>query len=125
MIDYEKYAEIRDSKGFTDGKVAQLCGFGRSTFTDWKNRRSVPKIDKVQKIADLFGMDYFEFVGPVGKYSPFNPDRTVRITVTAKEKDFYEELIELYRNATPDAQKSVMTLLKNSQKDTSESSKEA
>ena len=56
MIDYEKYAGIRDSKGFTDGKVAQLCGFGRSTFTDWKNHRSVPKIDKVQKIADLFNV---------------------------------------------------------------------
>lgn len=128
MIDYEKYAEIRDSKGFTDGKVAQLCGFGRSTFTDWKNHRSVPKIDKVQKIADLFGMDYFEFVGPVGKFSSLNPNRPIPMLAGMEktpEQRFDENLLRLYHNATSDAQKSVMTLLENSQKDSLKSSKEA
>lgn len=125
MITYEKYAKIRDEKNLTDGKVAEMCGFGRSTFSDWKAGRSVPKAEKMQKIADALEMDYYELVGPVGKFSRLNPDRTVRITVTAKNKDVYQELIDLYRNATPDAQKSVMTLLKNSQKETSASSKEA
>lgn len=125
MITYEKYAKIRDEKKLTDGKVAEMCGFGRSTFSDWKAGRSIPKAEKMQKIADALEMDYYELVGPVGKFSRLNPDRTVRITVTAKNKDVYQELIDLYRNATPDAQKSVMTLLKNSQKETSASSKEA
>ena len=123
MINYEKYAEIRDSKGFTDGKVAQLCGFGRSTFTDWKTGRSIPKIDKIQKIADLFEMDYFEFVGPVGKFSALNPNRP---ELKPSQKDLLnDKLLRLYHNATPDAQKSVMTLLENSQKDASKSLKEA
>lgn len=123
MINYEKYAEIRDSKGFTDGKVAQLCGFGRSTFTDWKTGRSIPKIDKMQKIADLFEMDYFEFVGPVGKFSALNPNRP---ELKPSQKDLLnDKLLRLYHNATPDAQKSVMTLLENSQKDASKSLKEA
>ena len=123
MITYEKYAEIRDSKGFTDGKVAQLCGFGRSTFTDWKSGRSIPKIDKMQKIADLFEMDYFEFVGPVGKFSALNPNRP---ELKPSQKDLLnDKLLQLYHNATPDAQKSVMTLLENSQKDASKSLKEA
>lgn len=128
MITYEKYAEIRDSKGFTDGKVAQLCGFGRSTFTDWKSGRSIPKIDKMQKIADLFEMDYFEFVGPVGKFSSLNPNRPIPMLAGMEktpEQRFDENLLRLYHNATPDAQKSVMTLLENSQKDASKSSKEA
>lgn len=123
MINYEKYAEIRDSKGFTDGKVAQLCGFGRSTFTDWKTGRSIPKIDKMQKIADLFEMDYFEFVGPVGKFSALNPNRP---ELKPSPQDLLnDKLLRLYHNATPDAQKSVMTLLENSQKDASKSLKEA
>jgi transcriptional regulator with XRE-family HTH domain len=128
MITYEKYAEIRDSKGFTDGKVAQLCGFGRSTFTDWKSGRSIPKIDKMQKIADLFEMDYFEFVGPVGKFSSLNPNRPIPMLAGMEktpEQRFDDNLLRLYHNATPDAQKSVMTLLENSQKDASKSSKEA
>lgn len=127
MITYEKYAKIRDSKGLTDGRVAQLCGFGRSTFTDWKNGRSVPKIDKMQKIADLFGMEYFEFVGVVGKFSSLNPNRPASTSSKIKKElnDFDERLLKLYHNATKDAQKSVITLLENSQKNSSESSKEA
>ena len=128
MITYEKYAEIRDSKGYTDGKVAQLCGFGRSTFTDWKSGRSMPKIDKMQKIADLFEMEYFEFVGPVGKFSSLNPNRQfphLNGIMPGEISDFDKNLLRLYHNATPDAQKSVMTLLENSQKEASKSSKEA
>lgn len=75
MITYEKYAEIRDEKKLTDGKVAEMCGFGRSTFSDWKAGRSIPKIEKMQKIADALEMDYFAFVGPVGKFSSLNPNR--------------------------------------------------
>lgn len=128
MITYEKYAEIRDSKGYTDGKVAQLCGFGRSTFTDWKSGRSIPKIDKMQKIADLFEMDYFEFVGPVGKFSNLNPNKPVphlNGIIPGEISDFDKDLIRLYHNATSDAQSAVMTLLKNSQKEDSSSLKEA
>ena len=103
MITYEKYAKIRDSKGLTDGRVAQLCGFGRSTFTDWKNGRSIPKIDKMQKIADLFGMEYFEFVGPIGLYSSLNPNRPTSqkmtfnmdlATMTAEEQNILIEIIK-------------------------------
>lgn len=75
MITYEKYAEIRDSKGLTDGKIAEKAGFGRSTFTDWKSGRSIPKAEKMMKIADVLEMDYFEFVGQIGIYSSLNPNR--------------------------------------------------
>ena len=78
MITYEKYAEIRDKKNLTDGKVAKMCGFGRSTFSDWKSGRSIPKIDKMQKIADALDMDYAIFVGRVGKFSSLNPDNPLR-----------------------------------------------
>lgn len=78
MITYEKYAEIRDEKKLTDGKVAKMCGFGRSTFSDWKSGRSIPKIDKMQKIAEALDMDYAIFVGPVGKFSALNPDNPLK-----------------------------------------------
>lgn len=78
MITYEKYAEIRDKKNLTDGKIAKMCGFGRSTFSDWKSGRSIPKIDKMQKIADALDMDYAIFVGRVGKFSSLNPDNPLR-----------------------------------------------
>ena len=39
---YERYCELRDSKGYKDADIAKGTGITRSTFTDWKNGRSIP-----------------------------------------------------------------------------------
>lgn len=128
MIDYEKYAVLRDSKGLKDSDVAKRAGLYQSVFSDWKKKKSAPKLDKMQKIAEALGMEYSEFVGPVGKFSSLNPNRPIPMLAGMEktpEQRFDDNLLRLYHNATPDAQKSVMTLLENSQKDASKSSKEA
>lgn len=58
---YEKYVKLRDSKGLTDYKVSLDTGITKSTFTDWKTGRSEPKLEKLAKIAEYFGVtvDYF------------------------------------------------------------------
>lgn len=58
---YKKYVELRDSKGLTDYKVSLDTRITKSTFSDWKNGRSEPKLEKLSKIADYFGVtvDYF------------------------------------------------------------------
>lgn len=53
---YERYAELRDAKGVTDSAVAAATGIGVSTFSDWKSGRSKPKVEKLQKIAEYFGV---------------------------------------------------------------------
>ena len=53
---YEIYCKLRDEKGLSDYKVAQDLGFSRSTFSQWKAGSSQPKRDKLQKIADYFGV---------------------------------------------------------------------
>lgn len=120
-----RYVEIRDKKHMKDSDVAKTAGIPQSTFSDWKKGKSMPKVDKMMRIAEALGVDYPELAGVYGKYSLLNPNRTVRLTVAAKDQDILQELIDLYRNATSDAQTSVMTLLRNSQKEPLESSKEA
>ena len=58
---YEKYVFLRDKKGVTDYRVAIDTGITKSTFSDWKNGRSVPKIEKLMILANYFGVsiDYF------------------------------------------------------------------
>lgn len=48
---YKSYARIRDEQGVTDYRVSKETGIPRSTFTEWKNGRSKPKADKLNKIA--------------------------------------------------------------------------
>ena len=58
---YKRYVELRDNKGVTDYKVSLETGIPKSTFSEWKAGRSNPKIEKMKKIADYFGVtvDYF------------------------------------------------------------------
>lgn len=60
-IMYKKYAILRDEKGVTDYRVAMATRITKSTFTDWKNGRSKPKLDKLLAIARYFGVsvEYF------------------------------------------------------------------
>lgn len=51
---YTKYAELRDSAGVKDATVAAATNIPKSTFTDWKNGRSKPKLEKLMKIAKYF-----------------------------------------------------------------------
>lgn len=53
---YEIYCKLRDSKGVKDSDVVKATGIIKSTFSDWKSGRSKPKNDKLQKIADYFGV---------------------------------------------------------------------
>ena len=57
---YEIYCKLRDDRGVKDADVVKETGITKSTFSDWKNGRSKPKNDKLQKIADYFGvtLDY-------------------------------------------------------------------
>lgn len=51
---YERYVELRDKKGVTDYRVSEDTGITRSTFTDWKNGRSAPKVEKLLLLAKYF-----------------------------------------------------------------------
>ncbi len=53
---YEIYCKLRDKNGKKDADVAKATGITKSTFSDWKSGRSTPKNDKLQKIADYFGV---------------------------------------------------------------------
>lgn len=58
MTIYERYCNARDSKGFKDSQVAAATNIGKSTFSDWKSGRSVPKNDKLQRIAAFLNISF-------------------------------------------------------------------
>ena len=53
---YKIYCQIRDSLGYKDSSVASRTGITKSTFSDWKAGRYVPKTDKMQRIANFLGV---------------------------------------------------------------------
>lgn len=59
---YAKYVKLRDAKGVRDADVAKATGIYQSVFTDWKSGTCSPKLEKLKKIADYFGITLDEFV---------------------------------------------------------------
>ena len=123
MITYEKYVILRDGRNMNDADVSKKASLQQSIFSDWKKGKSKPKMENMVKIADALEMDFYEFMGPVGKFSSYRIDKT---PPAYTEQDLFDkELLRLFHNATSATQESVMILLKNSQKENSKSLKEA
>lgn len=53
---YEKFEKLLERDGVTAYRVSKETGIPASTFTDWKKGKSKPKVDKLQRIADYFGV---------------------------------------------------------------------
>ena len=53
---YQVFLKLLELKCCKVADVVKATGIPHSTFTDWKNGRSVPKAEKLQKIAEYFGV---------------------------------------------------------------------
>lgn len=54
MTVFERIEELRKSTGMSQGKLEKELGFSNGSISKWKN--STPKYDRLQKIADYFGV---------------------------------------------------------------------
>lgn len=69
---YQRFEELLRSRGATVYRVSKETGISASTFTDWKNGRSVPKADKMRLIADFFEVSLDALLGSAsGEISEF------------------------------------------------------
>lgn len=53
---YEKFKKLLDSRGVTPYRVSKDTGLSTATLSDWKNGKSVPKRDKIEKICEYFNV---------------------------------------------------------------------
>ncbi len=60
MSSYKRFEQLLRANDTTAYRVSQATGICASTFADWKKGRSAPKLEKMKKIADHFGvsLDY-------------------------------------------------------------------
>lgn len=56
---YEIFLKLLKERGVKASDVSKATGIPQSTFSDWKKGRSKPKDEKLQKIADYFGVSSY------------------------------------------------------------------
>lgn len=88
---YSIYCKLRDEKQLKDSDVSKATGITKSTFSDWKSGRSKPKQDKLQKIADYFGVSL--------EYLTTGEEKEWQPTITEKEEKDLDKKVENLLNA--------------------------
>lgn len=117
MSSYENYAKLKETKGVNDFAVSKATGIAPATMSDWKNGRTEPKIDKLQKIADYFdvSLEYLmtgkdtEKVSDSGKKYYFS-DETAELAQRAFEDKSTRILMDATRDLKPDDMTMVIDL---------------
>lgn len=100
---WEIFEKLLKEKGLTSYKVSQKTGIGRSTFTDWKNGRSVPGTDKLMKISECLGVS-IEYL-KTGK----EPEPTEMPPLMPEQF----ELLELYSKLKDEQKTAIINLLRS------------
>ena len=73
---YEIYQRLLDEKGLKNADVARATGISNMTLSDWKRGKSVPKSDKMRKIAEYLNV-------------------SVDYLMTGKDMEFAAEMAEI------------------------------
>lgn len=56
QVPYSHFEELLNEKGLTSYRLAKDLGFSTVLFTHWKNGRSAPKMEKLNKIAEYLNV---------------------------------------------------------------------
>lgn len=60
---YDIFAKLLKKNNVTPYQISKATGIAQTTLSAWKNGRSTPKIDKLQKIAEYFGVSVDYLMG--------------------------------------------------------------
>lgn len=111
---YEIFAKLMKANGCTAYQVSKATGIAQSTLSDWKSGKSVPKADKLQKIADFFGVPVeYLMTGEEKKDGPkyYLNDETAAIAQDIFENKELRLLFDAARDAEPEDLETVHSML--------------
>lgn len=67
---YDRIFEIMKDRELTAYRVSKDTGISQASLADWRKGRSKPKIDKLKKLADYFGVSVYYLTGEVDGFDP-------------------------------------------------------
>lgn len=117
-ISYEKFAALLQQRNLKAIDVARGTGIYSGKLSDWKKGRYTPKLDKLQKIADFFGVDvtYFFDTSTLESNS-----KSLGIDVDAEKAYFYslpqdkasKEIIDSLNTLSDEQKSAILAVIKS------------
>ena len=94
---YEIYQRLLDEKGLKNADVARATGISNMTLSDWKRGKSVPKSDKMRKIAEYLNVsvDYLMTGNEVEFIVETAKNDVLLTTMSSRIKEYALKLAEM------------------------------
>jgi len=89
-------SEIMENRGVTAQEICDALGFTPSAFSRWKNGDIYPRIDKIEMLANYFGIQKSDLIE--SKKDKISPNQI--------------ELIEIYRSSPESVQSRILAYAK-------------
>ena len=102
-----------DQFGMNQTDIAKRLNVSKQTVSDWMNGKKFPRVDKMQQLADIFGVLLSDMYTPSQQKLIMKEGSSGQIYKLSEDE---KRLIDLYRGAEKPARKIAMQTLENNQK---------
>lgn len=104
---YENFEKLCLEKNVTASKVSKATGISTATLSSWKKNVYTPKQDKLQLIADYFGVTLDYLINGKEKESEFSPEQADLWIAIRHDKELLNAL-EKYMKLSEENKKRVL-----------------
>lgn len=109
---YSVFKQLLEQHGLRASDVSRATGIPSSAFYDWKAGRSNPKSDKLQKIADFFGVPLeYLMTGEMPEDAYYLNDETAEIAQQIYDRPELRTLFDASRKASKEDVEFVVNML--------------
>lgn len=82
----ENITRLRAARGLSQGTLAEALDVSRQSVSKWETDASVPELDKLMKLAGLFGVTLDELVTGEAPAAASAPEPEPRVIVVERER---------------------------------------
>lgn len=103
LFDYDRFEQLRRSKGITKKFIAQSLGRSATLCQDWKQHKSQPGPEQLRRVADILGTTPAYLLGETDEVSPETASTELdRLLTALKEREDMRMLFSLAKDASPE-----------------------
>lgn len=113
LFDYDRFEQLRRSKGITKKFIAQSLGRSATLCQDWKQHKSQPSQVQLQQVADILGTTPAYLMGEAEEPStPPAADEMTQLLTALREREDMRMLFSLAKDASPEDVRQAVKIIK-------------
>lgn len=102
LFDYERFEELRASKGITKKFIAQALGRSATICQDWKQGKSRPSEEQLRIVAEILGTSPAYLMGEDVEPVPADEEELMELLSALREREDMRMLFKLAQDASPE-----------------------